>query len=486
MELRKILSRSSALALALGILLGASGTAILAGSRGSDRFSDIPAGAYYDEAVGELVDLGIIKGFDDGTYHPDEAVTRGQIAVLLKRLRDDVKGVSTAARRREISSVAPSGADSATQERTVERSTSVAGAFRFTLGRFSVGENDGQATVSIIRSGGSEGAVTVEFTASQGSATAGEDYVAATETLSFAANETSRQLTLTIRNDELSEGPESVNLALSSPTGGAVLGTPALATLTISDDESGSTTPQTTSATAVASGSSSAAGGSIVFSATAYEASENGGSVAVTVLRKGTVTRAVAVNYATADGTARASVDYTAATGTLNFAENETTKTFTIPLMDRAGIQGNRNLTLKLLSPTGGAVIGIPGSVTLTIADDDIGPFGTGNFRFSASSYEAGEGDGETLITVHRVGGTVGEASVQYRTSDSSAKAGEDYTATSGTLTFLPGESKKTFAIPLLKDTPSDPDEKVGLSLSSPTGGVTLIEPSSAVLTIYE
>ncbi|MEK7137053.1 MAG: Calx-beta domain-containing protein, partial [Patescibacteria group bacterium] len=262
MELRKILSRSSALALALGILLGASGTAILAGSRGSDRFSDIPAGAYYDEAVGKLVDLGIIKGFDDGTYHPDEAVTRGQIAVLLKRLRDDVKGVSTAARRREISSVAPSGADSATQERTVERSTSVAGAFRFTLGRFSVGENDGQATVSIIRSGGSEGAVTVEFTASQGSATAGEDYVAATETLSFAANETSRQLTLTIRNDELSEGPESVNLALSSPTGGAVLGTPALATLTISDDESGSTTPQTTSATAVASGSSSAAGGS--------------------------------------------------------------------------------------------------------------------------------------------------------------------------------------------------------------------------------
>lgn len=486
MERRKLLSRSSLALIGLGAVLGATGTALLAGFRGSDRFPDIPAGAYYDEAVGEFVDLGVIKGFEDGTYHPDEAVTRGQIAVLLKRLRDEIKGVSTAARRREVSVSTPTTTSSSTP---AERVTSPAGSFRFTLGKFSVKESDGQAIISIIRSGGSKGAVTVAFEATQGSATAGEDYSAATETLSFAEDETSKQLTIAIRNDELVEGPESVNLALGNPTGGALLGTPASATLTISDDEAASSGAQTTtSAGAIASASSvsSAVGGVLTFSATAYEMSENGGSVSVTALRKGTVTKAVSVNYATTDGTARSGVDYTAASGVLNFAENETAKTFTVPLIDRAGIQGNRNVTLKLLTPAAGAVIGNPTSVTLTIADDDIATFGAGNFKFSSSSYEAGEGDGEVTITVSRVSGTVGEASVQYATSDGTARSGEDYTATSGTLTFLPGESKKTFAIPLLKDTPSDPDEKVGLSLTSPTGGATLVEPSTAVLAIYE
>ena len=70
-----------------GLLLGVTGTQLLAVSGGSTRFADVPPGAYYDQAVGDLVDAGIIKGFPDGTFGPGKLVTRADVAVMLNRLR---------------------------------------------------------------------------------------------------------------------------------------------------------------------------------------------------------------------------------------------------------------------------------------------------------------------------------------------------------------------------------------------------------------
>ena len=63
-----------------------------------------------------------------------------------------------------------------------------------------------------------------------------------------------------------------------------------------------------------------------------------------------------------------------------------------------------------------------------------------------------------------------------YATSDGSATAGADYTATSGTLTFAAGETEQTVAVAVLDDAHDDGGETFTLTLSNPTGGVSLAD----------
>jgi hypothetical protein len=58
--------------------------------------------------------------------------------------------------------------------------------------------------------------------------------------------------------------------------------------------------------------------------------------------------------------------------------------------------------------------------------------------------------------------------SVTYATADGTATAGSDYTTTSGTLVFAPGETSKTIAVPIVGDTTVEPDESFTLTLSTP------------------
>jgi hypothetical protein len=64
---------------------------------------------------------------------------------------------------------------------------------------------------------------------------AAQDYVTTAGTLTFGVNETSRTITIPILADSLQEGPESFTVTLSTPTGGATLGVPVAATVTIVD-----------------------------------------------------------------------------------------------------------------------------------------------------------------------------------------------------------------------------------------------------------
>src|SRR5262249_29361987 len=90
-----------------------------------------------------------------------------------------------------------------------------------------------------------------------------------------------------------------------------------------------------------------------------------------------------------------------------------------------------------------------------------------GALQFSAPSYTVNENQGTITVTVTRTGGSAGSVSVNYATSDGTANAGSDYTASAGTLTFADGELTKTFTIPILDDTAVEPDETVNLTLSN-------------------
>src|SRR5262249_44467695 len=92
--------------------------------------------------------------------------------------------------------------------------------------------------------------------------------------------------------------------------------------------------------------------------------------------------------------------------------------------------------------------------------------------------------DGTATITVTRTGGSNVPVSVNYATSNGTALAGSDYTATSGTLNFAAGETSKTFTIPITNDTAVENPETVTLTLSNPTRGATPASAATATLTI--
>lgn len=110
--------------------------------------------------------------------------------------------------------------------------------------------------------------------------------------------------------------------------------------------------------------------GSLQFSAASYAVNENGGSVTITVTRTGGSTGAVSVTYATSNGTAAAGSDYTATSGTLTFADGETSKTFSVAVLDDALDEPDETVNLTLSSPAGGATLGTSTAV-LTITDND-------------------------------------------------------------------------------------------------------------------
>ena len=190
----------------------------------------------------------------------------------------------------------------------------------FTIGVFNVSESTANAIITLARTGGTNGTVTVDFaTVAGGTATAGADYVATNGTVTFADGITNASFNVRILGDTLVEGNETVLLALSNPNGlgsaSAVLGPISTATLNILDDDFSP--------------------GTLSLSTNAYSVAENGGSLTITVTRSVGTLGSVSVNYSTGGGTATPGTDYVSASGTLSWTDGDSTpRSFTITIND--------------------------------------------------------------------------------------------------------------------------------------------------------
>ena len=110
---------------------------------------------------------------------------------------------------------------------------------------------------------------------------------------------------------------------------------------------------------------------SIQFNATRYVISENAGSVRVDVTRIGNTSNAVTINYATSNGSATQPSDYTNASGSLQFAAGETVKSFVVPVIDDAAVEGTETINVSLSLPGDGGAEGSPFTSTVSILDND-------------------------------------------------------------------------------------------------------------------
>jgi chitinase len=301
-----------------------------------------------------------------------------------------------------------------------------------------IAETGGTLTLTVNRTGTTNNAVTVNFTTTNVTATGDVDYATTNGTLSFAPGETSQTISVDVSDDDLQEANETFRVVLSNPTDATLgIGTN---TVTITDDD-----------------------GSIVsFTTNAVSVLETNDSVTLTVVRSGATNTAVAIDFTTTNVTATADDDYTGNDGTLVFAPGETTNTIVITLTDDLLYEGNQTFRVILSGITNSSLS--IGTNTVTITDDDVAYLG-----FTASADAVNELDGTIVVTVERTGSVDTEVSVAYATTNLTATAGADYTATSGVLTFAAGETNATITVDIAFDDDIESPETFRIRLFSLT-----------------
>jgi hypothetical protein len=111
------------------------------------------------------------------------------------------------------------------------------GRVQFSAGSYSAEEKDPSALITVVRTSSSSGEIRVDYGTVNGTASAGADYEGISGTLTFHDGEVSKTFSVSILDDSVAEVEKTVKLSLSNPRGGAVLGTPSTAILTIDDND---------------------------------------------------------------------------------------------------------------------------------------------------------------------------------------------------------------------------------------------------------
>jgi uncharacterized repeat protein (TIGR01451 family)/uncharacterized delta-60 repeat protein len=334
----------------------------------------------------------------------------------------------------------------------------------FDAAQYRVAENtpSGSAVIPVIRTGSTIGTMSVDVATIAGSALEFVNFVPTTNTIVFNDGESNKLFRVQVLNDGLVSGDQTVGLQLSNPQGGYLV-SPNVATLTIAESSFGA--------------------GVLAFSQTNFSAFGSSGMAAVNIVRTNGSTGPVSVTMNTSDGTAIAGVDYILTNVVVTFADGEISKTVYVRTVQHTNVQPDKTFVVTLSNPQDGATLGANNPATVTILDDHM------NFTFASSAYFVRQDATSVIVTVLRNSGTNGYATVNYSTTNAIptngiAVAGEDYTATSGTLTFAPGEVSKNLFIPIIDDGQVTGDEQFSLFLSNPGPNTFLGSPNIAVVTI--
>jgi Calx-beta domain len=301
------------------------------------------------------------------------------------------------------------------------------------------------AYITVLRTSGSAGTVSVTYRTQDGTAQAGLKYLGTNGVLTFGDGETSKTFFVPVINTATAEGPETVLLLLTNATGGATLPPPAQATLTILNTNTG-----------------------IAFASAANAFTEPSGVVAGTVslnvVRYNNTNGSVSVNYSTTNGTAVAGVNFVGVTnGILTFNAGESVKPITIATLHDTNVTGDLFFTVGLANPSGSAQLTPPAYTTVTDHDADAGI---------------------SLIPVACSNPNVEPVSVTYSTGGGTALPGPDYAAASGVLSFTNGALLTYIKILIPPNNQVQSNRTFNVTLSSPTPPGVLWPPALSVQTV--
>jgi len=307
----------------------------------------------------------------------------------------------------------------------------IAGTLQFATASYPVPEGY-NPTITVNRTGGSDGEVTVQYLATAATTAANIDYANASGTLTWANGDSSaKSFTVSTNDDSNVEGTETINLTLSNPTGSAILGSPAQTIITITDND---------------------------------VANSEGPTPEPVTTSEPVTTPVTTPNSATTSEPAT--------------TPSSTLEPVTAPVTTPEPVTTN----------PGTSQVTIPNSV-MTSPTEIVSTFEAGILQFALITYLVNEGDGELqTVTVTRTGNSKGNISVQYSaTANGTAELGVDYIGGFGALTWADGDMQpKILPLTILADEEAESLESVNLMLFEPTGQATLGSLAQTTLIIID
>ncbi|MFQ5508020.1 MAG: Calx-beta domain-containing protein [Leptospirillia bacterium] len=290
--------------------------------------------------------------------------------------------------------------------------------------------------------------VTVDYITVAGTALSGVDYTPTSGTLTFLSGVTSLPITVSVLDDLLDEDAETFTVFLSNPVNTTISDDTGLGT--INDDDP---TP------------------TVGFDLTSNASDEAVTPVNAWVSLNAPAGRTVSVDYAvnTVSSTAiGGGVDYTLAAGTLTFLPGETTHNIVIDVLDDVLDEANETVVIDLSGEVN-AILSITNRQhVFTIQDND-----TATISIDDVTVSEAVGGSTAAFTVSLSTTSAQTVTVDYTTVAGGALSDVDYTLTSGTLTFLTGETTQPIPVPVLDDLLNEASETFTVFLSNPVNATT-------------
>ena len=279
---------------------------------------------------------------------------------------------------------------------------------------------------------------------SDDTATAGTDYEATSGTLRFAPGETEKTIDVSIIGDAAPEEDETFTLRWTGWKNVWLVSNTATGTITNDDD------------------------GAVLSIEDA--SAEEGEAMTFTLKLDQAVAGGFKVTPTFTDGTATQGVDYTINSSDVTFAGAAAeSNSFTVSTIEDNLEEGDETFTISLTVTDTSEEVVATATATGTITNDDERPF----LGIRSQSVDEGDSGNTTMTFTARLTDTNGRTQASSKTitanydvrseSEDTATAGTDYTATSGTLTFAPGETEKTIDVTIIGDTEQESDESFTL-----------------------
>ena len=327
----------------------------------------------------------------------------------------------------------------------------------FDRAAYRVSEGSGSLTLTVsVISGVLMETITLSYVVSDVSTTVSDDYTVTVDVLELSMMTPSVTISVDITEDATLESEEEFTVELSgAPVG--VSFNPTRATVTIIDKD------------AVEIG----------FDSRTYRVNEGSGSLTLTVsVISGVLMETITLSYVVSDVSTTGSDDYTVTVGMLELSLMTPSVTISVDITDDTSYEPEEEFTVELI----GAPVGVsfnPPKATVTIIDDDAVVIG-----FDRDAYSVAENAGQVILTVSVINGVLLDTvTLNFATSDGSAKFGTDYTLTTGTVTLSLMTPSVTFSVDIIDDPTHESAEEFTVELNGASAGITL-DPAIATVTI--
>ena len=336
-----------------------------------------------------------------------------------------------------------------------------------TIGDATVDEGGGPAEFTVTANAESSGTMTVDYETADDSAIAGDDYTSTSGTLTFSAGQRTATIEVTVIDDSDEEQDETFKVRLANPAGATIEDDEGIGTVR---DDDGTSPPPPPPLPVLTIGDATV--------------DEGGGPAEFTVTASAESSGTMTVDYETADDSATAGDDYTSTSGTLTFSAGQRTATIEVTVIDDSDEEQDETFKVRLTNPAGATIEDDEGIGTIRDDDGTSPPPPPPLPVLTIGDATVDEGGGPAVFTVTANVESSGTMTVDYATADDSATAGDDYTSTSGTLTFSAGQRTATIEVPVIDDSDEEQDETFKVRLANPAGAT--IEDDEGIGTIRD